>query len=377
MVGEESVAADPALLSTARRTPISRSSVDPVDGTANFAAGLPLFAVMASVVVEGETVAGIIYDPMGDDWVLAEQGGGAWHAAGPMAPAPSGQLSHVTPCRSTRWSACARSPFLPPEPQRRAILRQPRTRSGVAANYRVRRPRVPDLRRRPRCISLMFNKLMPWDHLPGTLICQGGRRLRARFDGSPYRPQPPGGRPDRWRPIARSWRPAAARGLYGLRSAALHRLSPYSVSDSGRRGVRPGQITGPSPRPISRSRTRSPTGSCGLLDDYCDIRDGLKVLDVGCGKAWVMRQWAERFAIDGVGLEPNRCLPRRARSQAADARRHHASSRDRPKNFTRPSRELRRRDLPRRDVRAGRLCAGGGVDGGARPSRAAPWWSAT
>jgi cyclopropane fatty-acyl-phospholipid synthase-like methyltransferase len=43
-----------------------------------------------------------------------------------------------------------------------------------------------------------------------------------------------------------------------------------------------------------------------LLDDYCDIRDGLKVLDIGCGKAWMMRQWAERFSIDCTGLETNR-----------------------------------------------------------------------
>ena len=41
------------------------------------------------------------------------------------------------------------------------------------------------------------------------------------------------------------------------------------------------------------------------LDDYCDIRDGLKVLDIGCGKAWVTRGWAQRFAIDAVGLEVN------------------------------------------------------------------------
>jgi len=42
-----------------------------------------------------------------------------------------------------------------------------------------------------------------------------------------------------------------------------------------------------------------------LLDDYCDIRDGLSVLDIGCGKAWLMRQWAERFAIEGVGIDVN------------------------------------------------------------------------
>ena len=53
-----------------------------------------------------------------------------------------------------------------------------------------------------------------------------------------------------------------------------------------------------------------------LLDDYCDIRDGLRVLDIGCGKAWVMRQWAERFAIDGTGLDTNPAFLRSARSKA-------------------------------------------------------------
>ena len=42
-----------------------------------------------------------------------------------------------------------------------------------------------------------------------------------------------------------------------------------------------------------------------LLDNYCDIRDGLSVLDIGCGKAWLMRQWAEKFAIEGVGIDVN------------------------------------------------------------------------
>jgi cyclopropane fatty-acyl-phospholipid synthase-like methyltransferase len=43
-----------------------------------------------------------------------------------------------------------------------------------------------------------------------------------------------------------------------------------------------------------------------LLDDYCDIRDGLRILDIGCGKAWLLRQWAERFEIDAVGIESNK-----------------------------------------------------------------------
>jgi ubiquinone/menaquinone biosynthesis C-methylase UbiE len=51
-----------------------------------------------------------------------------------------------------------------------------------------------------------------------------------------------------------------------------------------------------------------------LLDDYCDIRDGMRVLDIGCGKAWLMRQWAERHDIAGTGLETNPAFLAVARS---------------------------------------------------------------
>jgi cyclopropane fatty-acyl-phospholipid synthase-like methyltransferase len=53
-----------------------------------------------------------------------------------------------------------------------------------------------------------------------------------------------------------------------------------------------------------------------LLEDYCDVRDGLKVLDVGCGKAWLMRQWAERYAIEGTGVELNPHFLRNARERS-------------------------------------------------------------
>lgn len=71
-VGEETVAGDPALLGKLSEADFA-VVVDPVDGTFNFAAGVPAFGVMASVIWKGETVAGIIYDPMGDDWVMAEK----------------------------------------------------------------------------------------------------------------------------------------------------------------------------------------------------------------------------------------------------------------------------------------------------------------
>lgn len=56
-----------------------------------------------------------------------------------------------------------------------------------------------------------------------------------------------------------------------------------------------------------------------LLNDYCDVRAGLRVIDAGCGKAWIMRQWADKHDITGVGLELNPHFVRFAR-EAATAR---------------------------------------------------------
>ncbi|MCZ4433208.1 hypothetical protein O3S81_26230 [Agrobacterium sp. SOY23] len=72
-VGEESASGDTGLLDRLDHAETA-IVVDPLDGTANFVAGVPLFAVVAAVVRQGKAVAGVIYDPMNDDWVMAEQG---------------------------------------------------------------------------------------------------------------------------------------------------------------------------------------------------------------------------------------------------------------------------------------------------------------
>ncbi|WP_049565435.1 inositol monophosphatase family protein [Nonomuraea sp. SBT364] len=49
--------------------------VDPIDGTANFAAGLPFFCTSIAAAVDGEVVAGVVYDPVRDDEFAAWLGG--------------------------------------------------------------------------------------------------------------------------------------------------------------------------------------------------------------------------------------------------------------------------------------------------------------
>lgn len=84
-VGEESVHADPALLDRMAEAELA-VVVDPIDGTGNYASGLTAFGVILAVVAKGETVFGLLYDPVIDDWVLARKGGGAWFGAPGKAP---------------------------------------------------------------------------------------------------------------------------------------------------------------------------------------------------------------------------------------------------------------------------------------------------
>jgi len=180
-VGEESVAADPALL-TALATADLAVVVDPIDGTANYAAGLPLFAVMAAVVSKGETIAGIIYDPMGDDWVMAEKGGGAWLRR-PNGEAVQLHVAETLPLADMVGSASVA--FLPAD--KRVEVLQNTAKVRLVAHYRVAGHEYRTF------VSghsqfMSFNKLMPWDHLAGVLISQEAGGYAARMDGQPYLP---------------------------------------------------------------------------------------------------------------------------------------------------------------------------------------------
>jgi myo-inositol-1(or 4)-monophosphatase len=52
--------------------------VDPLDGTANFLCGLPLFAVNVALIGAGTVLAGVTHVPMLGETFWAERGSGAW-----------------------------------------------------------------------------------------------------------------------------------------------------------------------------------------------------------------------------------------------------------------------------------------------------------
>ena len=53
--------------------------LDPLDGTNNFASGIPHFAVSIAYYVEGQPVCGVIHQPLSGDFFIALKSAGAWH----------------------------------------------------------------------------------------------------------------------------------------------------------------------------------------------------------------------------------------------------------------------------------------------------------
>jgi fructose-1,6-bisphosphatase/inositol monophosphatase family enzyme len=183
VVGEEACEADPAVLDRLADAELA-FVVDPVDGTANFAAGVPLFGCMAAAVVKGEVVAGWIHDPLGDDTAIALRGEGAWLA--------DGQGRHMTDLRVAapvpvdRMVAALSWVYLPEPLRGRVTARMPRLAATVAYRCSAHEYRLVA---GGHAHALLYNRLMPWDHLPGWLIHREAGGYAARFDGSAYLPR--------------------------------------------------------------------------------------------------------------------------------------------------------------------------------------------
>jgi myo-inositol-1(or 4)-monophosphatase len=58
--------------------------LDPLDGTSNFAIGIPYFAVSLALVEDGRVSLGVVYDPARDEYFHAVRGDGAWLNGQPL-----------------------------------------------------------------------------------------------------------------------------------------------------------------------------------------------------------------------------------------------------------------------------------------------------
>ncbi|HET9076438.1 MAG TPA: inositol monophosphatase [Acidimicrobiales bacterium] len=183
VVGEEVCARRPSLLGALKTE--RAWLVDPLDGTANFVAGSPDWAVMVALVERGEAVASWIWQPVSRRMYAAESGSGAAldgtpirvAAADPAAP-PRGAvlrrfLDDATRARVDRPSVATQLGTVGPG------------RGCAGVEYPLLIHGAQDF--------VLFWRTLPWDHVPGVLLLREAGGSAARPDRSPYRAGDAGG----------------------------------------------------------------------------------------------------------------------------------------------------------------------------------------
>jgi fructose-1,6-bisphosphatase/inositol monophosphatase family enzyme len=181
VVGEEAAERDHRLLDAIGTADLA-FVVDPLDGTKNFASGLPLFGVMAAATVRGELVFSAIHDPVCRNTAFALRGEGAWMQSEDGSRADL-KVAAAVPVQE--MDAIIGTNFLP-EPLRATVnrnlsrLRMSSWLRCAAHEYRMAAGGQTDL--------LFYNKLMPWDHAAGWLLHQEAGGYSAHFDGTTYHP---------------------------------------------------------------------------------------------------------------------------------------------------------------------------------------------
>ncbi|MEM8591782.1 MAG: inositol monophosphatase [Pseudomonadota bacterium] len=180
VIGEEGVSKDPSELD-ALKNPGLAVVIDPVDGTWNFAHGLSLFGTIVAVIEDGETIYGLLYDPVNDDFIEASKGAGAWYVAGtkrtrltlptPPIHAEMTGIHSAYGLNDAQWLASAAIyPRFGRMTQLRASVWDYRSLVTGSAGFALNR------------------YLNVWDHAAGVLALTEAGGHAALLDGTPYQP---------------------------------------------------------------------------------------------------------------------------------------------------------------------------------------------
>jgi fructose-1,6-bisphosphatase/inositol monophosphatase family enzyme len=173
VVGEEGVSADPALLDNIERGTVW--IVDPIDGTANFAAGETPFGIMVALAMDGVSEAAWLYDPVLERMCSAGRGRGAY---------VNGARTYARTIGAAVPVAGLSTKYLPPE-LRVEMESRAEGRLNCVGIPRCAAEQYPRVMLGTNDLALFWRTFV-WDHAPGALILEEAGGKCARFDGTPY-----------------------------------------------------------------------------------------------------------------------------------------------------------------------------------------------
>jgi fructose-1,6-bisphosphatase/inositol monophosphatase family enzyme len=191
IVGEEATADDASTTDKISRSDIC-VIIDPIDGTWNYAHGLSDFGIILAVVVKGVTRFGLLYDPVNDDWIYANQNEGAFFQRTSLAERGTGQIPTQAPLALS----------ITPETklERLAGIMSIHAYTGEKQHdFAIKATHFARINNLPSCpayrqlslgnfhFSLTY-KMLPWDHAAGVLIYTETGGICRLLSGEEYSP---------------------------------------------------------------------------------------------------------------------------------------------------------------------------------------------
>ena len=187
VVGEESFAEDKSIIERLNDDSFVWV-IDPIDGTRNFVAGKPEFAVMVALMKNKKPIAAWIHDPNSGDTIRAEAGAGVWLRGQKMKLATPSKLTGLVGARVKQL--IGDSALLASD-----MVNAPQVHIGSCAAFDY--PRVFDgavtfaNAPTPRASFLLYRHTNAWDHIPGWFLHHEAGGYAANWAKEPYDMQSP------------------------------------------------------------------------------------------------------------------------------------------------------------------------------------------
>ena len=159
--------------------------VDPIDGTKNFTRGNHLFCIMVCLIRSSSPILAVIFDPLSDTYLSAEEGSGAWlHNANGIS---AQKLKIQEPVDLNQMSGFLSLGGFKDRPTRDKMRVSARKLFKRYDNLGCSGHEYIQIITNQRQFTINYRTL-PWDHLPGSLIHSEAGGYQADFNGAKYDP---------------------------------------------------------------------------------------------------------------------------------------------------------------------------------------------
>jgi myo-inositol-1(or 4)-monophosphatase len=157
---------------------------DPIDGTTNYAHGVPIFCASLGLEIAGRMAVAAVYDPTRKELFTAERGGGAFLNGAPMRVSASATLIDALLCTGFHYD----------------VHQAPDEVVGLFTQFITRARAVRRLG--SAALDLCYvaagrfdgfweERLRPWDVAGGILLVEEAGGVVTGFDGAPYHARRP------------------------------------------------------------------------------------------------------------------------------------------------------------------------------------------